>query len=109
MEKKQVQKKIPIIKLMAEYSSSGLWGALDDMPIGELSHEELGISEKLSNKIYSWVAIYESWYLKYDFYQNEKVPIEEVEKFNKMGREILKELQKELEGKYNVYLIEEKP
>ncbi|MEN9226105.1 MAG: hypothetical protein Q6M54_11610 [Thermostichus sp. DRC_bins_24] len=86
-----------IIRLMADYCSSGLWAKG-----GMIKHSSLHISEKLSKRIYNWVSIYEGWLDWDDPGNSPEPPLEEQEAFDKEGVEIWKQLIDELGDDYEV-------
>ena len=93
---------------MGEYRSSGLFIQEPRERIGEISHERLGLSKELSDRIYRWIDVYDSWLNWDDPGDSPPTPIEEVRKFNSEGEVIANLVQKELGKQYNVFFQPEK-
>lgn len=91
-EEKSVKQKI---KVMAEFSSSGLWGCGPDLYAG-LSSKNLGISEKLRNRIDAWIDEYGSWLDWDDPGHSPPIPTERLKKFNEEGLKISELVQQDL-------------
>ncbi len=87
------------VKLMADYSSSGVWSKDGSM----MDLEELPISQRLFDDIYKWTL----WYEQSEFYldvEDRKRPFD-LKGFNKQGANLHKRLQRELPG----WTVEHRP
>ena len=80
------------VKLMADYSSSGVWEKGGSM----MELEDLPISKKLSDEIVRWT----NWYENSQFYlgPEDRTRSFDLKGFNKQGANIAKKLAMELPG-----------
>jgi len=89
------------VKLMADYSSSGLWGH-----DGIMIHDsDLPVSDILKKKILQWVQWYEP--SQYFLSPEERTVNFDLKSFSKIGEEIAKEIKLELPSWIVIYWNEE--
>ncbi|MBD3405836.1 MAG: hypothetical protein GF411_06870 [Candidatus Lokiarchaeota archaeon] len=91
-----MSKRIKRLRLMAEYKSTGIFVESPRPLIGEISHDHLNISPELSEAIFRWIDEFDSWLNWDDPMNSPSVPEKEINRFNKQGEELMKQLQKEL-------------